>query len=358
MADTLAVFICAGLDNSMLSKLAFGGMPMLPFGGRMRFIDYALNNAVLAKADAVSVIDGTSSSVVAEYCSGGWRARGVRYYAERNICSALMQAFHDRSAARVLIVSADAPAYFDIKAVRSAHAERKVNLIAQGKERYAVSLSQRLFSDAMKKMYRQELPSGNVIDALVPPLEREFGAANAVVPKGFFGARPSSVYQYYRAVIDRIPHFQNIYAYTSREIATWIVHEPESHIERSANVERTIVADSDRIGGDVSSSVIAGHVVIEKGASVVNSIILPGNVIARGASIVNAVIGENDASAQKSGKTVHENAHIGAACKGAPGKDDAAAVLAGVIVPRNARIPGGSIITAYGARESTKEEME
>lgn len=358
MADTLAVFICAGMHNSMLSKLSFGGMPMLPYGGRMRFIDYALNNAVLAQASSVSVIDGTESSVIAEYCAGGWRGRGVRYYPERNIASALMQAFHDKAASHVLIVSADAPTYFDIQSAMSAHAERKVNVIAAGKERYAISLSQRLFSDAMKKFYRQALPSGNAVDALLTPLEREYGDANSITPKGFFGARPSTVYQYYRSVIDRIPHFQNIYSYTSREIATWILHEPETHIERGASIERTIVADSDRIGGSVASSVIAGHVVIEKGASVINSVILPGNVIAKGATVINAVLGENDAAAQKSGKTVHENAHIGAACKGALTKGDVAATLAAVIVPRNGKVAPGNIATSYGAKDHTKEEME
>ncbi|MBI4977638.1 MAG: hypothetical protein HZC28_09155 [Spirochaetes bacterium] len=359
MADTLGVFIVNGAGDSSLSRLSRGKTPMLTYGGRYRIVDFAVNSAVIAGAKNIAVIDGDNNNPLGMYIAAGWKSRAVRYMnAGEHVYGALMDAYRAAPTDYVLILPSDTPVFLDYAEIMAVKNDRSVMLVGSGKDEYALFMHQRLFNDGIRKVSRQEQTPGNVLLSGITHFEREFGKMTRCDVKKSFAACFATPFEYYRASLKRIPYFQNIYSYTSQQMATVIIGEQQTVIERGADVSQSILADGVRIEGDVRGSLIGTNVVIHKHARVINSIILPGNVIAKGAVVTNTIIGENDMKALKTEAVIGEHAHIGGEVKGEAGVDDVTAVLSGVVVPRHARIPKGIILEGVGQKSMKKREME
>ena len=102
-------------------------------------------------------------------------------------------------------------------------------------------------------------------------------------------------------LIDIIPEF-NLYE-DYWKIYTKTDRIPPQFIDADAKVTKSIIGEGTEIYGEVTNSVIAEGVTIEKGAIVKDSIIMQDCVIGAGAVIEKAIIAEN--------VTIGANAHLG-----------------------------------------------
>ena len=102
-------------------------------------------------------------------------------------------------------------------------------------------------------------------------------------------------------LIDIIPEFNLYEEYW--KIYTKTDRIPPQFIDADAKVTKSIIGEGTEIYGEVSNSVIAEGVTIEKGAVVKDSIIMQDCVIGAGAVIEKAIIAEN--------VTIGANAHLG-----------------------------------------------
>ena len=102
-------------------------------------------------------------------------------------------------------------------------------------------------------------------------------------------------------LIDIIPEFNLYEEYW--KIYTKTDRIPPQFIDADAKVTKSIIGEGTEIYGEVSNSVIAEGVTIEKGAVVKDSIIMQDSVIGAGAVIEKAIIAEN--------VTIGANAHLG-----------------------------------------------
>ena len=102
-------------------------------------------------------------------------------------------------------------------------------------------------------------------------------------------------------LIDIIPEFNLYEEYW--KIYTKTDRIPPQFIDADAKVTKSIIGEGTEIYGEVTNSVIAEGVTIEKGAIVKDSIIMQDCVIGAGAVIEKAIIAEN--------VTIGANAHLG-----------------------------------------------
>ncbi|MBR5266688.1 MAG: glucose-1-phosphate adenylyltransferase [Lachnospiraceae bacterium] len=102
-------------------------------------------------------------------------------------------------------------------------------------------------------------------------------------------------------LIDIIPEFNLYEEYW--KIYTKTDRIPPQFIDADAKVTKSIIGEGTEIYGEVTNSVIAEGVTIEKGAVVKDSIIMQDSVIGAGAVIEKAIIAEN--------VTIGANAHLG-----------------------------------------------
>ena len=390
--ECLAMLLAGGQGSRLGLLTKNVAKPAVPYGGKYRIIDFPLSNCVNSGIYTVGVLTQYQPLELNEYIGNGnaWdldranggvhilspyqQIEGTEWY--KNTANAIYQNinFIDRyNPEYVAVLSGDHIYKMDYDKMLQFHKDNEAvctiavmkvpweeaprfgilntkdnNEIYEFQEKPAEPKS----NNASMGVYIfswEELRRYLIDDEADPNSKHDFGGD--IIPKMLGDGKKLMAYDFdgywkdvgtidslWEANLDLInPNVDLDLSDTSWKIYSNSPIAPPHFMDKTAEVQNSIVTEGAYIGGEVESSVIFSNVEIADGALIVDSVIMPGAVIKKGAKVLYSIVAQD--------AVIEEDAQIGECPENLePGEWGVSVVGPKTVIEKGVKVPAGETV--------------